>query len=86
MAVDDTACMAKTRKRVGEAPSDPSVEQPADAQDVRGTVASNGNADRVAARAYELYLARGGSHGNDWEDWLTAEREIMGRRPESQER
>ena len=44
---------------------------------------SNGNhepafdRDRVAQRAYELYLARGGSHGSDWEDWLAAERELM---------
>jgi len=32
--------------------------------------------DRVASRAYELYMARGGSDGNDMEDWLTAEREV----------
>ena len=34
---------------------------------------------RIARRAYELYLERGGSHGQDWDDWLTAEREIRGR-------
>ena len=32
--------------------------------------------DRIAARAYELYLARGGGHGQDWDDWLAAEREL----------
>ena len=32
--------------------------------------------ERIAARAYELYLARGGSHGQDWDDWLAAEREL----------
>lgn len=32
--------------------------------------------ERVAARAYELYLARGAAHGSDWEDWLEAERQI----------
>jgi hypothetical protein len=37
-------------------------------------------ADRVALRAYELYLARGGSDGGDFDDWLTAERELSGRR------
>jgi hypothetical protein len=31
---------------------------------------------RVASRAYELYEERGGGHGNDMEDWLTAEREV----------
>jgi hypothetical protein len=30
----------------------------------------------VARRAYELYLARGGEHGHDFEDWLQAEREL----------
>jgi hypothetical protein len=37
----------------------------------------NGNlSDRVAVRAYELYLARGGTDGQAWEDWLAAEREL----------
>jgi Protein of unknown function (DUF2934) len=42
-------------------------------------VAANGGAitDRVALRAYELFLARGGQHGRDIEDWLEAEREIV---------
>jgi len=34
--------------------------------------------DRVAMRAYELYLARGGADGGDFDDWLAAEREIGG--------
>lgn len=32
---------------------------------------------RVALRAYELYLQRGGVDGHADEDWLQAEREIM---------
>ncbi len=32
--------------------------------------------DRVAQRAYELYLARGAGDGRDFDDWLTAEREV----------
>ena len=32
--------------------------------------------DRIAARAYELYLARGASDGRDFDDWLAAEREL----------
>ena len=28
----------------------------------------------VARRAYELFLARGGEHGRDMDDWLEAER------------
>jgi hypothetical protein len=34
--------------------------------------------DRVASRAYELYMQRGGGDGNDMEDWFTAEREFSG--------
>ena len=35
----------------------------------------------IALRAYELYLARGGAHGHDRADWLTAERELSGAPP-----
>jgi hypothetical protein len=41
--------------------------------------------DRVKQRAYELYLARGGSDGRDMDDWLNAERELenlQNRRPD----
>jgi hypothetical protein len=43
---------------------------------------SSDEQSRIARRAYELYLERGGSHGQDWEDWLAAEREIRGSRQE----
>jgi hypothetical protein len=36
--------------------------------------------DRVAQRAYELYLARGARDGQDFDDWLTAERELANSR------
>ncbi len=29
---------------------------------------------RVAEKAYDLYLKRGGAHGNDVDDWLAAEK------------
>ena len=78
--------MAKSRKRTpDEATPDPSTNQ-IDAPDPGTDASSNGHADRIAERAYELYLARGGAHGNDWEDWLTAEREISGGRRNSEER
>ena len=32
--------------------------------------------DRVALRAYELYVARGCGEGRDLDDWLSAEREL----------
>jgi hypothetical protein len=40
------------------------------------TTAGNINRERVARRAYELYLARGGADGMAMEDWLAAEREL----------
>ena len=49
-----------------------SVPDAADGQD------SGDPRDRIAMRAYELYLARGGSDGGDFDDWLAAEREIVG--------
>jgi len=32
--------------------------------------------ERIAARAYEIFVARGGEHGHDQEDWYQAEREL----------
>jgi len=60
--------MPKTRKRQD---SDvPSYESD-------GATSANDYAhDRIAARAYELYLARGASDGMAIEDWLAAEREL----------
>jgi HSP20 family molecular chaperone IbpA len=31
----------------------------------------------IARRAYELFQARGGEHGHDWEDWFRAESEVL---------
>ncbi len=31
----------------------------------------------IARRAYELFEARGGEHGHDWEDWFQAELELL---------
>ncbi len=32
---------------------------------------------RIADRAHELYMHRGGHHGQDWEDWFEAERQVL---------
>jgi hypothetical protein len=45
------------------------------------TVASP-DRDRVAMRAYELYLARGGADGAALDDWLAAERELVSSDPD----
>lgn len=33
--------------------------------------------EEIAARAYELFLARGGQHGDDLADWFRAEAEVL---------
>ncbi|HUR33790.1 MAG TPA: DUF2934 domain-containing protein [Vicinamibacterales bacterium] len=56
--------------------SSPSVETTAE----RGAEPGSGDErERIAARAYERYLERGGAHGRETEDWLEAEKEISGR-------
>ena len=74
--------MAKTRKKpVG----DGGVLETAP-QNVGDTTAAATDRDRVARRAYELYLARGGRDGEAMDDWLAAERELgEGRDPETRE-
>jgi hypothetical protein len=32
--------------------------------------------EQIQRRAYELFMARGGTHGCDWADWFTAEQEL----------
>ena len=32
---------------------------------------------RIALRAYELYVQRGGTDGHEVEDWLQAERDVV---------
>jgi len=34
---------------------------------------------KIEKRAYELFLERGGVHGYHMEDWLRAEKEIVGK-------
>lgn len=40
------------------------------------TTTARPDPDRIARRAYELYLARGGSGGGPLDDWLEAEKEF----------
>ncbi len=65
--------MAKPKKRQN---GETETATPAETgrQSIHGDTADYG--DRVAQRAYELYLARGGADGQDFDDWLAAEREL----------
>jgi hypothetical protein len=33
--------------------------------------------DEIPRRAFDIYVARGGEHGHDLEDWLKAESELV---------
>jgi hypothetical protein len=60
-------------------PADP-IETPRESaapQDTGDTTAANIDRQRVASRAYELYVARGGQHGRALDDWLEAEQELL---------
>ena len=61
--------------RVDSAPIDSSPSEAAIIQDPA-------DRERIAARAYELYQARGGGDGRALDDWLDAERELSGGRRE----
>lgn len=41
--------------------------------------AGHGLEEQIRRRAYELYLERGATPGNESEDWITAEREVRSR-------
>ena len=34
--------------------------------------------EEIALRAYHIYLERGGASGKEFEDWMQAERELLG--------
>ncbi len=47
-----------------------------DARPASGGASGPPSEEAIAARAYALFLARGGVHGDDWADWLKAEAEL----------
>jgi hypothetical protein len=61
--------MPKQKKQPKAVQLDP-VEKPVAVQPTQA---------EIAKRAHEIYLARGGSHGCDLDDWLQAERELKAR-------
>jgi hypothetical protein len=45
-----------------------------------GDVSYNPSFDEIAEAAYQRYLKRGATDGQDFDDWLEAERELKSRR------
>lgn len=68
------------RKRSGtDAPVDREPAANADTPSGEQDQAAPTDEERIRARAYELYLERGGSPSDEMEDWLRAEREHRNR-------
>jgi Protein of unknown function (DUF2934) len=65
--------MAKTVRQKSDRRKS-TIAAPAATADERSGI----TADAIARRAFEVYLARGGGHGRDIEDWLEAERQLTG--------
>ena len=63
----------KSRKEVAPSPADISVEASGSS-----AISAPPAPEEIQQRAYEIYLARGGGDGNALEDWLQAERELLG--------
>jgi hypothetical protein len=76
--------ISKTKSKRGaraEADATLAVASPetiAHAENSNGTVQPVPTLEQIRFRAYEMFLARGGAHGDDWKDWFAAERELRG--------
>jgi len=76
--------MARTKKREkttvplqgSEAAREQTTDTATAPQSAGDTTAAVHDRERIAMRAYELYLSRGGSGGGEMEDWLKAEQEL----------
>ena len=64
--------MAKARKKSVDVVTDPIAPQ-----DSGDTTVAVVDRERIASRAYQLYISRGGQHGHALEDWLEAEQELL---------
>jgi hypothetical protein len=43
-------------------------------------VGDNPTYEEIGLRAHQIYIERGGAHGQDTEDWLEAERQLLDER------
>lgn len=74
-AVADDQQSTRGRSAVAE----PIVTASSEIVDESDPVSRPDTSERIALRAYEIYLERGGNHGQDLEDWLEAERQMSER-------
>ena len=77
-----------TTRKPATSPDAPVAEQPVGFPSISANemqTQGDGNAtatptyEQIAEAAYHRYLQRGGHHGNDFDDWLDAERSLRSR-------
>lgn len=66
----------RVRKAAPARPTPRSSRSP----EVIGSAASGPTVDDIRRRAYERYLERGGKHGQHFDDWLEAEKELKSKK------
>jgi len=75
----DTATLSSQPMTPREAASSTAIDLPRERTDEpmdSGIATSGPNEDDIRRRAYQRYLERGGGDGQDFDDWLEAEREL----------
>jgi hypothetical protein len=77
MAVAQEVNMSRRKKTNAEMAASPEM--------AGQTTMGDPDRERVALRAYELYLARGAADGQAEDDWYTAERELGNGTPSNRE-
>ena len=53
------------------------IEKSSPARSKPQTAGGHPAREEIELRAYQIYLERGGAHGQEVEDWLLAERELL---------
>ena len=71
--------MARVKTTRGNGRTESSTPQIELAHEVKKSVVPINMEDEIRRRAYELYEQRGYLPGHDYEDWFTAEREVLAR-------
>jgi len=69
-----------SRNRSGGAARSPSTPRRAGNVEATAHAPSSPTYDEIAEAAYHRYLRRGGGDGQDFDDWVEAERELRSRR------
>lgn len=73
---DPTALPQPKPRRARSAPRSDRASADASRSTSSGTPPAEPSVDDIRRRAYERYLERGGNHGQHFDDWLEAEKEL----------